>query len=88
MPSRAVVRVCHEGGACAPGRVGLASSLAPGKAAEVMQVSLDDPCLYLVHDPHVTLVFATVPDNVRDVGQIVACFRIELTEVDRLAVPA
>ena len=53
-----------------------------------MQVSPDDPCLYLVHDPHVTLVLATVPDNVRDVGQIAACFRMELAEVDRLAVPA
>ena len=113
MPARDVIHMATIEGARVLGLDGLTGSLEPGKAADVVRISLDAPRLQPVYDPFATLVFAAMPDDVRDVmvggrwlmrdrdvltldrrkvlrdaGQIAACLRAEMTEIDRRAAPA
>ena len=110
MPARDVIHMATIEGARVLGLDGLTGSLEPGKAADVVRISLDAPRLQPVYDPFATLVFAAMPDDVRDVmvggrwlmrdrdvltldrrkvlrdaGQIAACLRAEMTEIDRRA---
>jgi len=113
MPARDIIQMATIEGARVLGLDGLTGSLEPGKAADVVRISLDAPRLQPVYDPFATLVFAAMPDDVRDVmvggrwlmrdrdvltldrrkvlrdaGQIAACFRAEMTEIDRQVAPA
>lgn len=67
MPARDVIRMATAEGARVLGLEGLTGTLEPGKAADIVRISLDAPRLHPVYDPYATLVFAAMPEDVRDV---------------------
>ncbi len=67
MPARDVIHMATIEGARVLGLDRLTGSLEPGKAADVVRISLDAPRLQPVYDPFATLVFAAMPEDVRDV---------------------
>ena len=54
-------------GAKVLGMDGKIGSLEPGKQADLIRISLDDPRLQPIYDIYATLVFAAMPSDVRDV---------------------
>lgn len=67
MPASEVIRMATIEGARVLGLDALTGSLEPGKSADIVRISLDAPRLQPVYDPYATLVFAAMPDDVRDV---------------------
>lgn len=67
MPARDVLRMATIEAARVLGMEAEVGSLEPGKAADLIRVSLADPRLHPVYDPYATLVFAAMPGDVADV---------------------
>ncbi len=67
MPARDVIEMATIEGARVLGLDGHIGSLEPGKAADIVRLSLDAPRLQPVYDPYAALVFAAMPEDVRDV---------------------
>ncbi len=67
MPARDVLRMATIEAARVLGMDDRTGSLEPGKAADILRVSLDDPRHVPVYDLAATLVFSATPDDVRDV---------------------
>ncbi|MCY4259241.1 MAG: amidohydrolase [Rhodobacteraceae bacterium] len=67
MPAREVIRMATLEGAEVLGMNRAIGSIAPGKAADLIRVSLASPRLQPVYDPYATLVFAATPEDVVDV---------------------
>ena len=65
LPARAVVRMATQGGADALGMGDRIGSLTPGKRADLVRVSTDDPRWQPLHDVHAALVFSAIPSDVR-----------------------
>jgi len=70
MPAREVIRMATLEGAEVLGMDTTIGSIAPGKAADLIRISLASPRLQPVYDPYATLVFAATPEDV--VGVMVA----------------
>ena len=70
LPARDVVAMATIEAARAIGMGGRIGALEPGRQADLIRVSLDDPRLHPIHDIHSTLVFAALPSDVR--GTMVA----------------
>ena len=73
LPARAALRMATIEGAAALGLAGEIGSLEPGKAADLIRVSLANPRLHPIHDLASALVFAALPSDV--VGTMVAVER-------------
>ena len=67
MPAVEVIRMATLEGAKVLGMDGKIGSLEPGKQADLIRISLDDPRLQPVYDVYATLVFAAMPSDVRNV---------------------
>lgn len=67
MPACEVVRMATLEAAKVLGMDRRIGSLEPGKQADLIRISLDDPRLLPVYDIYATLVFAAMPGDVRDV---------------------
>jgi cytosine/adenosine deaminase-related metal-dependent hydrolase len=67
MPARDVLRMATIEAARVLGMETEIGSLEPGKAADLIRISLADPRLHPVYDPYATLVFAAMPGDVSDV---------------------
>jgi len=67
MPAREVIRMATLEGAEVLGMDTTIGSIAPGKAADLIRISLASPRLQPVYDPYATLVFAATPEDVVDV---------------------
>ncbi len=65
MPCVEVIRMATIEGAATLGLAGRTGSLEPGKQADLIRVSLDDPRVAPVYDIYSTLVFASQPEDVR-----------------------
>lgn len=66
MPARDVIAMATREGAEVLGLGDRTGSLEPGKAADIVRVSLAAPRLRPVYDPYATLVFAAMACDVRD----------------------
>lgn len=67
MPARDVIRMATLEGAAVLGMSDRIGSLEVGKQADLIRISLAEPRCQPVWDPYATLVFAAMPDDVRDV---------------------
>ncbi len=67
MPACEAVRMATLEAARVLGMDQRIGSLEPGKQADLIRISLDDPRLLPVYDIYATLVFAAMPGDVRDV---------------------
>lgn len=65
LPARAVAELATIGGARALHMEERIGSLEPGKAADIVVVSIDDPAMTPLHDPWSVLVYGANADNVR-----------------------
>lgn len=67
MPSMEVVRMATIDGARVLGLDARIGSLEPGKKADLIRIDLSSPRVQPIYDIYSTLVFATLPTDVRDV---------------------
>ncbi|WP_341862156.1 amidohydrolase [Gymnodinialimonas sp. 57CJ19] len=67
LPTRDVVRMATLEGAQVLGLDDVTGSLEVGKQADLIRVDLSAPRMQPIYDPYSVLVFATKPDDVRDV---------------------
>lgn len=67
LPTRDVIRMATLEGAEVLGLDGATGSLEVGKQADLIRVDLSAPRMQPIYDPYSVLVFATKPDDVRDV---------------------
>lgn len=67
LPAREVIRMATIEGARVLGLEDIIGSLAPGKQADIIRVSLAAPRLQPIYDIPSALVFAATPDDVQDV---------------------
>lgn len=67
LPTRDLVRMATIEGAKVLGLEGEAGSLEIGKQADLIRIDLSAPRMQPIYDPYSVLVFATKPDDVRDV---------------------
>lgn len=65
LPARAVAELATIGGARALHMEDRIGSLEPGKQADIVVISLDDPAMTPLHDPWSVLVYGANADNVR-----------------------
>lgn len=67
MPAREVIRMATIEGAKVLNMDSLIGSLEPGKAADLIRLSVAAPRMQPIYDPYATLVFCAMPDDVQDV---------------------
>ncbi|PVH30343.1 amidohydrolase family protein [Pararhodobacter oceanensis] len=67
LPTREVIRMATIEGAKALGMDAETGSLEVGKQADLIRIDLSAPRMQPIYDPYSVLVFATMPDDVRDV---------------------
>ncbi|UWQ96832.1 amidohydrolase [Rhodobacteraceae bacterium M385] len=67
LPTRDVIRMATLEGAQVLGLDDVTGSLEVGKQADLIRVDLSAPRMQPIYDPYSVLVFATKPDDVRDV---------------------
>lgn len=65
LPAREVIRMATIDGAAVLGMDARIGSLEPGKQADLIRVSLDDPRIQPVYDIYAALVFSTLPTDVQ-----------------------
>ena len=65
LPCTEVVRMATIEGAACLGMADRIGSLEPGKQADLIRISLDDPRLHPIYDIYSMLTFATLPSDVR-----------------------
>ncbi len=82
MSARDVIQMATLEGARVLGMDTMIGSIAPGKAADLIRISLASPRVQPVYDPYAALVFAATPEDVTDVmvaGRWLMCNRTVLT---------
>ncbi|QXT40598.1 amidohydrolase family protein [Gymnodinialimonas ceratoperidinii] len=67
LPTREVIRMATVEGARVLGLDAVTGSLEVGKRADLIRVDISAPRMQPIYDPYSVLVFATKPDDVRDV---------------------
>jgi cytosine/adenosine deaminase-related metal-dependent hydrolase len=65
LPCVEVIRMATIEGAATLGMADRIGSLEPGKQADIIRISLEDPRLHPIYDVYSTLVYATLPSDVR-----------------------